>query len=157
MDNNEIAAVFYEVADILDIQGVAFKPNAYRRAARSIEELDEPVSKLAEEGKLREIPGVGESMAKKILEMLKTGELSYLKKLRTQIPAGLQQMLRVPEVGPKTVMLLYKELGISDLDQLKKAAEEHRLRGLRGFGEKSEDKILAGIKTLESKGPRILL
>ena len=157
MDNSEIAAIFYEVADILDIQDVAFKPNAYRRAARSIEELDEPVSKLAEEGKLREIAGVGESMAKKIGEMLKTGELSYLKKLRTQIPAGLLRMLRVPEVGPKTVILLYKELGISDLDQLKKAAEEHRLRGLKGFGEKSEDKILAGIKTLESKGPRILL
>ena len=157
MDNSEIAAIFYEVADILDLQGVAFKPNAYRRAARSIEELDEPISKLAADDKLDEIPGVGESMAKKILEILVSGELPYLKKLRSQVPQGLLQILRVPEVGPKTVMLLYNELGISDLGQLKSAAEAHKLRNLKGFGEKSEEKILAGIKTLESKGGRTLL
>ena len=157
MDNNEIAAIFYEVADILDIQGVAFKPNAYRRAARSIEELDEPISRLAADDKIDEIPGVGESMAKKIQEILQSGELSYLKKLRGQIPEGLLQMLRVPEIGPKTVMQLYNELGISDLEQLRAAAEAHRLRSVKGFGEKSEEKILAGIRTLESKGGRMLL
>lgn len=157
MDNNEIAAIFYEVADILELQGVAFKPNAYRRAARSIEELDEPVSKLAAEGNLEEIPGVGESVAKKIREILKTGELSYLGKLRDQVPQGLLQILKVPEVGTKTVMMLYNELGISNLEQLKNAAEEHKLRALKGFGEKSEEKILAGIRTLESKGGRTLL
>lgn len=157
MDNSEIAAILYEVADILDIQGVAFKPNAYRRAARSIEELDEPVSGLAEEGKLKKITGVGESVAKKIQEILATGELSYLKRLRSEIPEGLLQILRIPDVGPKTVMLLYKELGISTVEQLRKAAEEHKLRSLKGFGEKSEEKILAGLKTLESKGKRMLL
>jgi len=157
MDNDGIAAIFYEVADILDLQGVAFKPNAYRRAARSIEELDEPISKLADEGKLEEIPGVGESVAKKIQEVLKTGELAYLKKLRSQVPAGLLQLLNVPDLGPKKAMLLYNELGISDLEQLKRAGEEHKLRGLKGFGEKSEERILAGLKTLESKGGRMLL
>ncbi|HJX04897.1 MAG TPA: DNA polymerase/3'-5' exonuclease PolX [Thermoplasmata archaeon] len=157
MDNIEMAAIFYEVADILDLQGVPFKPNAYRRAARSIEGLEEPISKLAAEGKLEDLPGVGESLAKKIQEILDTGELTYLKRLRSEVPQGLLQVLKVPDVGPKTVMLLHNELGISNVEQLKKAAEEHKLRDLKGFGEKSEDKILAGIRTLESKGGRMLL
>jgi DNA polymerase (family 10) len=157
MDNNQVAAIFYEVADILDLQGVAFKPNAYRRAARSIESLEEEVSKIASEGHLTDIPGVGESVAKKIQEILQTGELSYLKRLRDQIPPGLLQLVSIPDVGPKTAMLLNRELGIENLNQLKKAAEEHKLRSLKGFGEKSEDKIIQGIKTLESKGKRVLL
>jgi DNA polymerase (family 10) len=157
MDNSGVAAIFYEVADILDLQGVAFKPNAYRRAARSIEALEEDISKLAEEGRLVEIPGVGESVAKKIQEIIETGRLSYLEKLRQQIPQGLLRILEIPEVGPRTAMLLNRELGIENIDQLKKAAEEHRLRSLKGFGEKSEEKILQGIKTLESKGTRMLL
>jgi DNA polymerase (family 10) len=157
MDNRGVAAIFYEVADILDLQGVAFKPNAYRRAARSIEALEEDISKLDEEGRLADIPGVGESVAKKIQEIIKTGQLSYLEKLRQQIPQGLLRILEIPEVGPKTAMLLNRELGIENIDQLKKAAEEHRLRQLKGFGDKSEEKILQGIKTLESKGTRMLL
>ncbi|MGQ9587493.1 MAG: DNA polymerase/3'-5' exonuclease PolX [Thermoplasmata archaeon] len=157
MDNQGIAAVFYEVADILDLQGVAFKPNAYRRAARSIESLDVDIARLAAEGKLEEIPGVGKSVAKKIEEILKTGELQFLKKLRAQIPEGLLELLSVPDVGPKTAMALYKELGIANLDQLKEAVLDHRLRSLRGFGEKTEERILQGLRTLESKGGRILL
>lgn len=157
MENSEIAAIFYEVADILDLQGVPFKPNAYRRAARAIEELDEDISKLASEGRLREIPGVGESVAKKIQEILRTGELSFLKKLRAQIPQGLLELLSVPDVGPKTAMLLNRELGISNLEELKQAIRDHRLRDLKGFGEKSEQRILRGIQTLESKGGRKLL
>jgi DNA polymerase (family 10) len=157
MDNNEIAAIFYEVADILDLQGVAFKPNAYRRAARSIESLEEDISKVAAEGKLAEIPGVGESVAKKIEEIIRTGQLSYLRKLRAEIPPGLLEILSIPDIGPKTAMLLNRELGIQTLDQLKKAAEEHRLRGIKGFGEKSEEKVLQGIKMLETKGTRMLL
>lgn len=157
MDNKEVAALFYEVADILDLQGVPFKPNAYRRAARSIEELDEDLSKIASEKRLTEIPGVGESFAKKIQEILTTGELPYLKRLRTQIPAGLLQILSVPDIGPKTAMLLNKELGVENLEQLKEAVRAHKLRNLKGFGEKSEEKILQGIQTLESKGGRMLL
>ena len=157
MENKEVAAIFFEVADILDLQGVAFKPNAYRRAARSIEDLDEEISKIASEGRLTDIPGVGDSVAKKIEEILKTGELTYLKKLRAQIPPGLLRILSIPDVGPKTAMLLHKELGIETVEGLKKAAEEHRLRGLKGFGQKSEEKILQGIQTLESKGKRMLL
>jgi len=157
MDNQGIAAVFYEVADILDLQGVAFKPNAYRRAARSIESLEVDISQLAAEGKLEEIPGVGKSVAKKIEEILRTGELQFLKKLRAQIPEGLLGLLSVPDVGPKTAMALYKELGIANLDQLKQAALDHRVRTLKGFGEKTEERIVQGLRTLESKGGRILL
>lgn len=149
--------MFYEVADILDLQGVAFKPNAYRRAARSIESLEVDISQLAAEGKLEEIPGVGKSVAKKIEEILRTGELQFLKKLRAQIPEGLLGLLSVPDVGPKTAMALYKELGIANLDQLKQAALDHRLRTLKGFGEKTEERIVQGLRTLESKGGRILL
>ena len=157
MDNQGIAAVFYEVADILDLQRVAFKPNAYRRAARSIESLEVDISQLAAEGKLEEIPGVGKSVAKKIEEILRTGELQFLKKLRAQIPEGLLGLLSVPDVGPKTAMALYKELGIANLDQLKQAALDHRVRTLKGFGEKTEERIVQGLRTLESKGGRILL
>lgn len=149
--------MFYEVADILDLQGVAFKPNAYRRAARSIESLEVDISQLAAEGKLEEIPGVGKSVAKKIEEILRTGELQFLKKLRAQIPEGLLGLLSVPDVGPKTAMALYKELGIANLDQLKQAALDHRVRTLKGFGEKTEERIVQGLRTLESKGGRILL
>lgn len=157
MDNEQVAAIFYEVADILDLQGVPFKPNAYRRAARAIEELDEDISKLAAEGRLQEIPGVGESVAKKIQEILKTGQLSFLNKLRAQIPKGLLELLSVPDVGPKTAMLLNRELGISNLEDLKRAIAEHKLRNLKGFGEKSEQRILRGIQTLEAKAGRMLL
>ena len=157
MENADVARIFYEIADLLDLQGIAFKPIAYRKAASSIEQLEEPIQKIAEEGKLKEIPGVGESIVKKIEEILKTGKLDYLEKLRTEVPRGLVALVSVPEVGPKTAMILYKELGITTVEQLKTALEEHKLRGLKGFGEKTEDRIMQGIKILESKGGRMLL
>ncbi len=157
MENVDVARIFYEVADLLELQGVAFKPIAYRKAASSIEQLDEPIQKLADEGKLREIPGVGESIVKKIQEILATGKLDYLEKLRKEVPSGLKEIVAVPDVGPKTAMILYKEMGISSIDQLKAAAEGHRLHHLKGFGEKTEERILQGIKTLESKRGRMLL
>ncbi len=157
MDNSEIAAVLYEVADLLELQGVSFKPQAYRRAARSIEQLDTPLSQLSAEGRLEEVPGVGEALSKKIEEMLSTGELGYLDKLRAEVPEGLVRILEVPDVGPKTAMLLYKELGISSVEELKEAVLAHRLRGMKGFGEKTEERILQGIRVLESKGGRMLL
>jgi DNA polymerase (family 10) len=157
MDNSEVAAVLYEVADLLELQGVAFKPQAYRRAARSIEQLEAPLSHVMAEGKLGEIPGVGDALSKKVEELLSTGGLSYLEKLRSEVPEGLVEMLGVPDVGPKTAMVLYKELGISSVEELKQAALGHRLRGLKGFGEKTEERILQGIKVLESRGGRSLL
>jgi DNA polymerase (family 10) len=157
MDNDEIAAVFYEIADLLELQGIAFKPQAYRRAARNIEQLEEPVDSLMKEGKLEEIPGIGKAITKKIEELVGTGELRYLAELRAEVPEGLVEMLSVPDVGPKTAMILHKELGISSVQELKEAATAHRLRGLKGFGERTEERILAGIRTLESRGGRTLL
>jgi len=157
MDKYQVAAVLYEIADLLDLQGVAFKPVAYRRAARNIEALEDDFDKIVAEGRLKDIPGVGDAMTKKIEELVTTGELHYLKQLRSEVPAGLVDLLRVPDVGPKTAMIIYKELGISSIDQLKDAVLNHRLHGIKGFGEKTEEKILQGIRTLESKGGRTLL
>jgi len=157
MENVDVAEVLYEIADLLDLQDVAFKPVAYRRAARNIESLDEHIEKVVAEGRARDIPGVGEAIADKIEELVRTGKLGYLEKLRSQVPSGLVEMLRVPDVGPKTARALHKELGISSLEELRKAVGEHRIRGLRGFGEKTEEKILQGLGTLEAKGQRTLL
>lgn len=157
MENADVAAVFYEVADLLDLQDVSFKPVAYRRAARNIESLEEDITKLVDEGRVRGIPGVGEAIAGKVEELVRTGRLEYLEKLRSQVPQGLVELLRVPDVGPKTARALHSELGISSLEELKVAVEAHRLRGLRGFGEKTEERILQGIATLEAKGERTLL
>ena len=157
MDNSEVAAILYEIADLLELQGIAFKPQAYRRAARNIEQLDAPLSQIVADGKLDGIPGVGEALSKKIQEIIETGELGYLDRLRSEVPEGLVRMLDVPDVGPKTAMLLHQELGISSVEQLKEAVLAHRLRGMKGFGEKTEERILQGIKVLESSGGRTLL
>jgi DNA polymerase (family 10) len=157
MENAEVAKIFYEVADLLELQGVAFKPIAYRKAASSIEQLEEPIQKVSESGRLKEIPGVGESIVKKVEEILATGKLDYLNRLRKEVPQGLMELVSVPEVGPKTAMTLYKELGVTDIDHLKEALQNHKLRDLKGFGEKTEQRILQGIRILESRGGRMLL
>jgi len=157
MDNQEVAAFLYEVADLLELQGVAFKPVAYRKAAGKIEQLDEPIGKMAEEGRLEDIPGVGESLAKKIDEILKTGKLAYLDRLRTEVPESLKELVSIPEVGPKTAMILYKDLGIKNIEELKKALLEHKLHSIKGFGEKTEERILQGIRTIEARAGRMLL
>lgn len=157
MNNSEVAQVFYEIADILELQGVSFKPQAYRRAASAIEQLDIGIEQAVAEGQHKEIPGVGDAISKKIEELVGTGKLEYLEKLRAEVPPGIIEMLRIPEVGPKTAMLLRRELGISSVQELKEAAAEHRLRTIRGFGEKTEERILEGIRVLESRGSRMLL
>ncbi|MBM4237405.1 MAG: DNA polymerase/3'-5' exonuclease PolX, partial [Euryarchaeota archaeon] len=89
MSNVKIAAILYEIADLLELKDVEFKPRAYRRAARSIESLDRDLAEFYKEGKLRDIPGIGEAIAKKISEIIESGELNYLKQLREEFPAGL--------------------------------------------------------------------
>ncbi|MGD0056737.1 MAG: DNA polymerase/3'-5' exonuclease PolX [Methanomassiliicoccales archaeon] len=157
MTNEKVAQVLYEIADLLELKGVEFKPRAYRRAARNIEELDKDIQEYYREGKLREIPGIGEAIAKKVAEIIQSGELNYLKELREEFPVGLLQIMTVPEIGPKTIMRLYKELKITNLHELKKAAEDHRIRGLKGFGGRSEENILKGIQLLEQRTGRMLL
>jgi DNA polymerase (family 10) len=157
VDNRDVAQLLNEIADLLDLQGVAFKPVAYRRAARNIEDMDQPVADVVAKGALRDIPGVGDAIAKKVEEYVQTGKLPYLEKLRSEVPLGLIELLKVPDIGPKTAIVLHRDLGITNLQELREAAENHRLRGHKGFGEKTEEKILQGINMLQAKGERMLL
>lgn len=157
MRNAEVAEVLYEIADLLELQGVEFKPNAYRKAARNIEAMTQEIEDYRKTSSLRDIPGVGEAIAKKLEEILKTGHLTYLDELKAELPAGLLQLMDVPEIGPKTAIHLYKELHVTNLHELKAAAEGHRIRDLKGFGVRSEERILSGIRVLERRSGRMLL
>ncbi len=148
MANREIARIFLEMADMLELQGVQFKPRAYRNAALSIESLSEDISSIYSKGglaALREIPGVGESLAKKIEEFIRTGEVKSYLKMKKEFPVDLEALGAVGGIGPKKAMRLYRELGVMDLGTLEKAAKDGKIRKLSGFGEKSEQKILSGL------------
>ncbi|MBW2970411.1 DNA polymerase/3'-5' exonuclease PolX [Candidatus Woesearchaeota archaeon] len=158
--NREIADMFYEMADVLEMQGVDWKPAAYRKAARSLDTLSEPVEKIYASGgvkALKDIPGVGESLALKIEEFLKTGKIREFENLVKKIPSGVEEMMHVPGLGPKKVMRLYKELKIKSVRDLERAAKSGRLRKLEGFGVKSEEDILRGLNILKKGVGRTLL
>ncbi len=155
--NIEVAGILYEVADLLELQGIGFKPNAYRNAARNIESMTKELEEYRKTSNLRNIPGVGEAIAKKVEEILTTGHLRYLDELKQELPAGLLQLVDVPEIGPKTALYLYKELKIANIQELKSAAEQHLIRSLKGFGERSEEHILHGISLMEKRSGRMLL
>jgi len=156
LSNQQIADVFREIADLLEIKGdVVYKIIAYRKAADSISELGEDIYPIWEAGKLTDIPGVGSAIAKKIDELLRTGNLEYLEKLETEVPPSLIELLHVPDVGPKKAALFWHEAGITNLEELKEAAESGRLRNLPGMGKKSEERILAGIQALSRRSKRI--
>jgi DNA polymerase (family 10) len=157
ISNKQIAAIFYEVADILDIKSVKFKPAAYRRAAHEIEILREDITSIAERGKLEEIPGVGSNLAGKIREILATGKLAHLEKLKQEIPKGVLELSEIGGIGPKKALVLTKELGITNSEDLEKAALEKKIRDLPGFGEKSEKNILQSIYAMKNTGRRFLL
>ena len=158
MDNRQVADILYDIADLLEIKGeIIYKSVAYRRAADNILNLGQDVSDVWRDGKLREIPGVGEALAKKLDELLRTGHLGYYEALKEDIPPGVVDMLAIPDVGPKTARLLYEGLGLASVADVEQAAREGRLRDLPGLGVKSEAKILAGIETLHRRGDRIPL
>ncbi len=157
MRNSEVAKVLYEIADLLELQDVSFKPRAYRRAARSIESLSEDLMAIAKRGELEQIPGVGQAIAVKIQELLKSGRLQYLEKLRGEVPAGLVELLRVPEIGPKTLRILHERLGISNIEQLREAVESHSLRDLPGFGVRSEENIRHNLGLLSEHQERTFI
>jgi DNA polymerase (family 10) len=148
----------YEIADLLELKGEnVYRIIAYREAGRVIEHYREPIEVLDAEGRLTEIPRVGEALAKKIHEFLTTGTLKYRDKLKSEFPPGLIEMQEIPGVGPRTAMLLYKKLGIRSIQELEKAAKEHRLRDLPRMGERAEEKILKGISMLKAMSGRLLL
>ena len=148
MTNKEIAAVFEQLADLLEFQDAnPFRVRSYRGGARKIADLDEPLSAVVEdEGRsLTEIEGIGKALAEKIEELLATGRLAALEEILAEVPGSVLALLRVPGLGPKKAAVLHRELGIDSLDELRDACEAGRVRDLKGFGEKTEAKILKGI------------
>ncbi len=149
MSNKQVAGVFKATGDLLQILGESrFVVLAYTNAARTIDGLEQDINEVASAGALRDLPRVGEAIAEKIQILLDTGSLPYYVELAKQVPEGVVAMLQVPDVGPKTVQRLWRELDITSVEALKKSAEEGRLRGLKGFGAKTEERILKSIELL---------
>jgi len=147
--NRQVADLFYQIADLVAIKGeVIYRVLAYRKAADSIAHLGRDINQVWQEGKLQEIPGVGQAIADKIEELLRTGRMSFYEKLTAEVPPSLVEVLRIPDVGPKKARAMWQELGLTTVAQVKAAAEAGKLRSLPGFGPKTEAKILAGIESL---------
>ena len=157
MKNQLVARILNEIADMLELQGVEFKPRAYRRAARTIESLAEPIEQIYAEGKLTDLPGVGDAIAKKVGEIVETGTLGYYEELKKKTPVDLESLLTVEGIGPKTVALLYERLGIRSLEDLQRAAQQHKIRKIKRLGAKTEENILSGIELAKQSKGRTLL
>ncbi|MHB1000635.1 MAG: DNA polymerase/3'-5' exonuclease PolX [Armatimonadota bacterium] len=148
MKNQIIARIFDNLANLLEIKGGdAYKVRAYRRAAAEIDSLAENLDEISKRGELEEIPGIGQSIAGKIKDILETGTTLAYEELKTQFPEGLLDILSIPGIGPKTVKLLYEKMGISSVDELAKAAKEQRIRKETNLGAKAEVSILRAIET----------
>jgi DNA polymerase (family X) len=147
MTNRDIAAAFDEVADLLEFQDAnPFRVRAYRNAARRIGDFPEQLAKaVADERDLTEIEGIGKDLAEKIEVLVTTGKLPMLEELRAEVPESVMALLRIPGLGPKKAATLHKELGIASLDMLRVACEADKVSELKGFGAKTQEKILAGI------------
>jgi len=154
MKNKELADLFNRMADILEFKDEnPFKISAYRKAARIIGDLTQDIEEIAESGKLKEVPGIGEGMAQKIVEYLKTGKVSKFEEVRKGVSDALIAIMDIPGMGPKTLSMIHREKGISSLSQLERAVEDGSLVGLPGIGEKKVENIKRGIQLLkQSKG-----
>lgn len=158
MKNFEVAFIFYDIADILEIKGENFfKIRAYRKAAHTIENLPMDVKELAGESRLQEIEGIGKALEEKIREIINTGTCRYYEELKKDFPRGLVEMLKIPGLGAKKIKVIYDNLGISSIEELEKAARAHKIRELPGMGVKTEQSILKGIQTLKGQGDRVQL
>ncbi|HOM15935.1 MAG TPA: DNA polymerase/3'-5' exonuclease PolX [Thermoguttaceae bacterium] len=159
MTNAEIADVFDQIADLLEFQGAnPFRVRAYRNAARTLRELTESLEQMVynNPASLQEISGIGADLADKIALLVRTGSLPLLEELREQTPIGVLEVMRVPGLGPKRAATLYRELGVSSLEQLREACTAQKVRDLPGFGAKTEEKILQGIELAAEAGRRTL-
>jgi DNA polymerase (family X) len=160
MKNKEIAKIFYEIADYLEMDKVAFKPFAYRRAALALEGLEKDVEEIYKRGgekEVEEIGGVGKSLSEKIIEYLKTGKILYYEQFKRRLPLNLSEITAVEGMGPQRAKFLYQKLGIANLKDLEKAAMAHKIAGLFGFGDKAEKNILQGIEFVKRSKGRFLL
>jgi len=158
MDNARVTAILDEMGTLLELQGEsAFRCNAYHNAARAIEKLDANLGDLVARNELKGIPGIGEGMQEKIKELFHTGRLQAYEQLRAATPPGMLEMLRVPGLGPKKVKALHDELKIDGLAALKEACDLGKVAQLRGFGDKTQQKIVEGLAFLDKTGQRFLL
>ncbi len=160
MRNAEIAAALRELGILYELDGAdRFRVQAYREAARTVAESPVSIEQLADEGRLTELPAVGKTLAQKIETLIETGSIPSADKLKTKFPATLVEVTRVPGLGAKTARRIYDELGVENLTQLKEAAEQGRIAGMRGLGAKKEESILSSLEgvTEDGIGERLLL
>jgi DNA polymerase (family 10) len=147
MDKEQVAEILTEIGTLLELKGEnPFKTRAYANAARTIEGLSEPLTKIVAENRLGEIKGVGEALTKKITELVTTGKLKYYEELKASIPPGLIEMLEIPGLGPKKIQALNQKLGVDSVGKLEAACQSGAVAGLAGFGEKTQANILEGIE-----------
>jgi DNA polymerase (family 10) len=160
MKNQNLAKMFYEIAEYLEMDGVPFKPYAYQKAAMTLEAMKEDVEDIYKKGgvkALRALPGVGEAIAKKIEEYLTTGKLKYYEEFKEKMPIDLNEITRVEGMGPRRARVLFEKLGVRNLKELEEAARGRRIAPLSGFGEKTENNILEAIEFLKRGKGRFLL
>jgi DNA polymerase (family X) len=151
--NAEIAAALRELGILYELDGAdRFRTLAYRDAARAVRDSPLSMEQLAADGRLTEVPGVGKTLAEKITTLIETGSIPSAEKLKAKFPASLVEVTRVPGLGAKTARRLHDELGVTDLDDLREAAEEGQIRALKGLGPKAEEKVLAALETLPDRG-----
>lgn len=149
MKNREIARMFSDIADIMEIlEDNPFKIRAYRKAALNLEGLTQNIEELSHK-ELLEIPGVGQDLAAKIEEYLRTGTMATHEALKSKVPTGVFSLLAIPNLGPKTAKTIYDQLGVTSIEELELAAAEHRLAGIRGIQQKTEENILKGIAAVK--------
>ena len=151
--NSQISNIFNQIADLLEIKDEnVFRVRAYRNGAQTIANLSTKLSEMVTEGEdLTDINSIGDDLAAKIEEVIKTGSCSYLEELKEELSPGLLDILEIPRLGPKRVKTIYDELGIDDVDDLEAAAKENRIQELSGFGKKTEQNILEGIQENKKK------
>jgi DNA polymerase (family 10) len=158
MDKEQVAGILDEIGTLLELQGEnSFKCNAYHNASRTINQLETNLAELVRDGRLGELPGIGDKIKEKITTLVTTGHLPYYDELKSKTPEGLLEILRLPGVGPKKVKVLYEQLGIDDLAKLKAACDADQIAGLKGFGAKTQQKILEGIAFLGQSADRVRL
>lgn len=157
MKNEKVAHILDRIADFMEMNNDIFRMKAYRKAAHTVETLSDDITTLTEENRLEELPGVGKAIAAKIKEILETGSLEYFENLKKEYPVDFDAMIEVEGLGPKTIKLLYDELGVENLDDLERHAKRHHVRRIKGMGDKKEKKILENIEMARKNSGRKLL
>jgi DNA polymerase (family X) len=160
MKNFDIAKIFYEIADMLDIKGVQWEPRAYRKGAQTLENLSKDIEEVYEKGgikELKKIQSIGDALAKKIESYIKTGKIQKYEDLKKSFPEHFNELIQIQGMGPKKALLLREKLGIKTVKDLEKAIKQHKLANLKNLGEKTEKNIAQGIELYKKGQERRLL